>query len=93
MTTTEIKKKINHDSMWIAAKFPSGANYKFKVDRNGERLEIAFSNNTAELAKQSRIFLKWMQFRKGENNEQRFDRLEKLTKECKSGKELIHLMS
>ena len=79
--------------MWITAKFPSGANYKFKVDRRGEKLEIAFSNDTAELAKQSRVFLKWIQLRKGETNEERFNRLEKLTKECKSGKELIHLMT
>ncbi len=89
----QIKKKINHDSMWIAAKFPSGAHYKFKVDRRGERLEVAFSNDTAELCKQTNVFRKWITLRKGENNEQRFNRLEALTKECKSGKELIHLMT
>lgn len=89
---TTVKKKINHDSMWIEAKFPSGASYKFKIDRNGERLEMAFSNNDVEARTQMNIFGAYMKFKKGETNENRFNRLERLTKQCKSGKELINLM-
>jgi hypothetical protein len=89
---TTVTKKINHDSMWISAKFPSGASYKFKVDRNGERLEMAFSNNDAESKIQIRIFQNYMKFRPKETNEDRFNRLERLTKQCVSGKMLIKLM-
>ena len=78
--------------MWISAKFPSGAYYKFRVDRNGEKLELAFSNDTRELKEQTKIFGQYLKFRQGETNEERFNRLEELTKKCKSGKQLISLM-
>ena len=89
---TEVKKKINHDSMWIKAKFPSGAYYKFSVNRDGERLEMAFSNNDSEASVQIKTFNNYMKFRKGETNEDRFNRLEELSKKCSSGKQLISLM-
>jgi len=89
---TIVKKKLNHDSMWISAKFPSGASYKFRVDRYGEKLEMAFSNNDAESKIQIRIFQNYMKFRPKETNEDRFNRLERLTKQCTSGKMLIKLM-
>jgi len=34
-TGTIVKKKIGFDSMAISAKFPSGASYKFHVNRDG----------------------------------------------------------
>lgn len=89
---TFVSKKVNHDSMWISAKFPSGASYKFRVDRDGERLEVAFSNDTKELNIQIKIFNKWMKLKPKETNADRFDRLERLTKQCTSGKMLIKLM-
>ena len=89
---TIVKKKLNHDSMWITAKFPSGATYKFRVDRNGEKLEMAFSNNDAEANDQIKIFNNWLKFRPKETHADRFDRLERLTKQCTSGKMLIKLM-
>lgn len=90
--TTEVKKKLNHDSMWISAKFPSGASYKFRIDRNGEKLEMAFSNDDNEAKVQIKIFNNWLKFRPKETHADRFDRLERLTKQCSSGKMLIKLM-
>jgi hypothetical protein len=89
---TIVKKKLNHDSMWITAKFPSGASYKLRINRNGERLEMAFSNNDAESKEQLKIFSNWMKFQPKETHEDRFNRLERLTKQCTSGKALIELM-
>ncbi len=88
----KIKKSIGFDRMSISAKFPSGANFRFSIGRSGEKLELAFSNDPAELKEQSRIFVNWIKFREGEKNEDRFNRLEGLCKKCKSGKELINLM-
>lgn len=88
----KIKKTIGFDRMSISAKFPSGANFRFLIGRSGEKLELAFSNDSAELKEQSKIFVNWMKFRTGEKNEDRFNRLEELCKKCKSGKELINLM-
>jgi len=90
---TIVKKKLNHDSMWISAKFPSGASYRFSVGRGGERLTMAFSNDSKESDAQIKIFNNWLKFRPKETNEDRFNRLEELTKRCKSGKELINLMT
>ena len=87
---TKITKKYGFDNMSIAAKFPSGASYRFSVSRSGERLTLAFSNDDKELAAQTKIFANWMKFRPGELNQGRFERLEELTKTCKSGKELIN---
>jgi hypothetical protein len=89
---TTVKKKINHDSMWISAKFPSGASYRFSVNRNGERLSMAFSNNDAESKIQLKIFGNFIKLLPKETNEDRFNRLERFTKQCTSGKMLIKLM-
>ncbi len=86
---TKITRKENHDSMWIKAQFPSGANFKFSIGRAGERLALAFSNDRKELKKQTKIFMDWLEYREGENNSQRFDRVEKLCKNCKSGGQVI----
>lgn len=90
---TKITKKYGFDTMSISAKFPSGASYKFTAGRSGERLMVAFSNDDAEAKVQMKVFQNFMKFRKGEINQGRFDRLEELTKKCKSGKELIKLMN
>jgi len=89
---TTVKKKLNHDSMWISAKFPSGASYKFSINRNGEKLEMSFSNDDNESKIQIKIFNNWLKLRPKENNGERFERLERLTKQCTSGKMLIKLM-
>ena len=86
---TKITKKYGFDNMSIAAKFPSGASYRFSVSRIGERLTVAFSNNNKILQAQTKIFAAWMKLRPSEVNQGRFDRLEELTKTCTSGKELI----
>jgi hypothetical protein len=84
-----IKQKLNHDSMWISAKFPSGASLKWRIGRGGERLEIAFSNDTTTRNDQAAKLNKWLGFREGEKNADRFNRLEELMKGCRSGSEVI----
>jgi hypothetical protein len=92
MAETKIKKSIGFDQMSISAKFPSGANFRFFIGRSGEKLTLAFSNDTKELDAQCKIFADWMKLRKGETNIDRFNRLEALCKRCSSGKELINIM-
>lgn len=92
VTETTIKEKLNHDSMWIKGQFPSGAHFKFHVNRNGETLELAFSNDVNILRNQQRVFMKWMDFRKGEKHIDRFNRLKAIVAGCKSGGELIAKM-
>jgi len=86
---TKVKRVNGFDRMSLSAKFPSGASLKFSVGRSGERLELAFSNDSAELKIQSKIISKWLDFQKGETNQDRFDRLESLCRKCKSGKEFM----
>lgn len=84
-----IKRKNNYDSMWISAKLPSGAYIKYHLNRNGETIDLRFSNDTNILAAQSKIIQEYMQLRKGETNQHAFDRLETLLNQCNSGKEVI----
>ena len=86
---TKVKRVNGFDRMSLSAKFPSGASLKFSVGRSGEKLELAFSNDSAELKIQSKIVSKWLDFKEGEKNEDRFNRLEALCKKCKSGKEFM----
>jgi hypothetical protein len=88
----KINKSIGFDRMSIIAKFPSGANFRYFIGRSGEKLEVAFSNDSKELKEQVKIFSNWVKPRKGETNLDVFNRLEELCKRCKSGKELINLM-
>jgi K+/H+ antiporter YhaU regulatory subunit KhtT len=89
-TTTQIKKSYSHDRMKISIKFPSNASLVFSAGRSGEKLELAFSNDRKELAQQSKIVGKWLDFRnKNESNQDRFDRLEAVARTVKSGKEFI----
>ncbi len=86
---TVVTQKVNHDSMTLTAKFPSGASLKWRIGRGGEHLEVAFSNDTKTLREQTAKINKWLQYRPNENNQMRFDRLEALLKGCKSGAEVI----
>ena len=85
----QVRKNIGFDRMSINAKFPSGASLKYSIGRSGEKLELAFSNDSAELKKQIKIVSKWLELRKGETNKNVFDRLETLCKKCNSGKEFM----
>jgi hypothetical protein len=86
---TIIRYKENYDSMWLEAKFVSGASFKYTINRNGERLELAFSNNDAVREQQSQEVMQWMKLRKGETNKQAFERLEKVASISASGVEVI----
>jgi len=86
---TKVKRTNGFDRLSLTAKFPSGASLKFSVGRSGDRLELAFSNDSAQLSKQAKAVAEWMDFRDGEKNQDRFDRLEDLCKKCKSGAEFM----
>jgi hypothetical protein len=89
---TQIQKKVNHDSMWLKATLPSGGYFKFTVNRSGEKLEMAFSPDNAIAKRQSRVFMDYMKLRKGETNQDRFNRLEELAKISYSGANLLNRM-
>jgi len=91
-TTTQIKKRINHDSMWISCKFPSGANFKYRVTRYDSRLEFAFSNDDDEAKTQMKIFNDWIKRNYTTSYGNLFKDLEKLCLTCNTGKELITKM-
>ena len=85
-----ITRKTLHDSISLTAKFPSGAFLKFSVNRNGERLDLRFSNDADVLKQQQLKISKFLKFKPEESNEGRFDRLEKLLTGCTSGSEVIN---
>ena len=84
-----IKKVVNHDSLSISAKFPSGASFRFSVTRSGERLMVAFSNDDTEANRQSLIMQKFAQCKGEETYLDVINRLEKVCEDCKSGSEVI----
>ena len=93
ITVTTVHKSIGHDRMKIEIFFPSGASLKFRIGRSGETLEIAFSNDSQTLKTQSAQVRKWLEQRKEETNQDRFDRLEKTARQAKSGIEFMTLIS
>jgi len=84
-----IKKRINHDSMWISCHFPSGAKFKYRVRRYDSTLEFAFSNDDDESAVQLGIFKNWLDANHTTSYGDLFHKIEALCKTCKTGKELI----
>jgi len=90
----KIRKNYKHDSMSISVKLPSGASLKFSVDRDGDDLELAFSNDRKELKRQAKVAEKYLDFNGLENNLERFERFEKFLKsrDWKSGREMIAAM-
>ncbi len=88
-------KKNTHDRMHLSVKFPTGGTLFFGVGRGGERLEVSFSNDDKELNRQTEVVKEYVKFRKGEKNQDRFDRLENLLNAqggCKSGRSVIARM-
>jgi len=92
LSSPKVSKRIGYDSMSISGKMPSGASLKWSINRNGERLEVAFSNDTKVLKYQVEVVNKWIEYRNGESNQSRFDRMETLLKSCNSGSEVITKM-
>jgi len=93
MKETQITKRINHDTMSISCRFPSGGRFKYRVTRYDTKLEIAFSNVASEAKVQIKIFLKWLKDNHTSTYGSLFDKIESLCKGCKTGKELIKLMN
>ena len=78
--------------MWISCKFPSGANFKYRVTRYDSRLEFAFSNNDDEAKTQMKTFNEWLKKNHTSSYGNLFKDLEELCMKCNTGKELITLM-
>jgi len=89
---TTVKKRINHDSMWISCHFPSGAKFKYLVRRYDTTLEFAFSNDDDESAVQLEIFKSWLKANHTTSYGDLFKKLEGLCNTSKSGKQLISKM-
>ena len=87
-----IKKRINHDSMWISCKFSSGGNFKYTILRYQKKLELAFSNDPHEGGEQLKIFNKWLKKSLTGTFGEQFNRLHALCLTCNTGKQLITLM-
>lgn len=87
---TKISKRVGYDSMTISGKMMSGASVKLTINRNGERLESALSNDPDVAGKQLATLTSWLKLRKGESNEDRFDRLEKVLNLSENSTEFIN---
>lgn len=92
-TTAQIKTRINHDSMWISCKFPSGANFKYRVTRYNSTLEFAFSNDDSEAKTQMKIFNDWIKRNHTSSYGNLFKDLQSLCETCNTGQQLITLMN
>jgi hypothetical protein len=92
-TSPIVKKKINHDSMWISCTFPSGGWFKYRITRYSKELEVAFSNNTEELKTQRKVFYEWLNVNSITSYGDMFEKLQDLCLVCNTGKELITLMN
>src|SRR5580693_8934018 len=69
---TKISKRTSYDSMSVTIKYPTGGKLKYTVNRSGETLEVAFSNDPISNSLQARAVAKWIESLKG-NNTQRMD--------------------
>lgn len=87
---TKIKKRYGFDNMRLDANLPSGATLSYRAGRTGTKLELAFSNDDATLKQQMKTMSAWLEWRKDENFQMVFDRLEKVLRASKTGAEVIN---
>ena len=90
-TETIVKFRETYDSLSLTIKYPSGATFKYKINRSGEDLEMAFSNNPTELKQQLSETRAWINTLTGTNFE-RIKHIEAILGKAKSGREAIELM-
>lgn len=88
---TTIKKNIQHDCMTLDAKFPSGAEITWKINRSGERLELALANDPKIFKEQSKVVRAFIAKLEGTNAE-KFEKLESILKDCNSAAEIVAKM-
>lgn len=81
----KIDMRITHDALSLAAKWQTGASLRFSITRSGERLTVAFSNDKAILAAQTKRLVAWIRRRPGETNEARILRMRDLCEGTVSG--------
>ena len=90
--SVKIKKRINHDSMWISCLFPSGGNFRYTITRYSKKLELAFSNDSGECKIQAKILQDWLEAQDMSYGDL-FNKLEGLCASCNTGQELITKIS
>jgi hypothetical protein len=90
-TQTTVKVVERYDSLSLTIAYPSGAKFKYLINRSGESVELAFSNNLEELKAQIKEMKTWIDGLQGTNFE-RLKHVEKVLTPAKSGKEAMELM-
>lgn len=59
-TKTKVQKRTTYDSISTTITYPTGGRIKYKINRSGETIEIAFSSNPAELQQQAKEVRAWV---------------------------------
>ena len=90
-TQTTAKITERYDSLSLTIAYPSGATFKYKINRSSESVVLGFSNNLEELKAQTKEMAKWIDGLQGTNME-RIKHIEKVLTPAKSGKEAMELM-
>lgn len=90
-TSTQIKVKINHDSMWFSCKFKNGNFFKFKVTRYSTELTGTTMGN--DIDDDQLVILNWITTRHTSSYGNLFKDLEKICRRCNTGQDLILLMN
>jgi hypothetical protein len=86
----KVKKTITYDRMSISSTMLSGESFKFSISRSGEKIVLAFKNDESVIKQQFQVIKNWLSFKNGEDNLQRFDRIEKILNLSNSSNELIN---
>jgi hypothetical protein len=85
-----VKKTVKHDSLTVAATYPTGGKFRFSVGRSGERLTLAGAAG-AEAKRQLAALAKFVRFLPGETNGQRIERIYAVAADAESIAELVDL--
>jgi len=89
-TTTQIKKRINHDSMWISSKFQDGTSFKYRVTRYNT--EISGTSMGGDIEEDLQVIHQWATRRHTSSYGNLFKDLEAICLTCNTGHELITKM-
>jgi len=89
--STTVKKRINHDSMWLKCDFPSGCRLKVTIRRYEISIDHLFLPYESAIMVEANVIREWIKENSPTYGEM-FQRLETLCESCMTGKELISKM-